>query len=356
MTAWTQRRLLTAMLGIAALALVPTSAGADGLPVPVEDTGPTGIAEPDGAYRYISTDIGADTLVQRTVQNGGQVSKSRIIDGTVTIPAVAVDGSPSGLSGDGETLVMIRPRPRPGFPRASTRFVVLHTERLRVTDTVRLDGDFSFDAISPDGRWMYLIEYVSPRNLTRYQVRRYDLERGRLDPKPIIDPNVAHEVMAGLPLARETDSEGRWAYTLYGNYRPDAPFIHALDTQRGEALCIELSGLEGTRDLYALGLEPGSGGSGLVVTSRGSPVALVDTETYEVTEPPPETPSGEVTEDGAADDDGMPWALAAGALALVGALAVTAVRRRRRRQALPPDPFAEAEVKAPVAPGAGARE
>ncbi|MGH2952925.1 MAG: hypothetical protein ACRDK9_02740 [Solirubrobacterales bacterium] len=321
--------LLGAALGAAAL--IPTSAAsADGLPLPVEETGPTGIADPGGAYRYVSLDVGRDTLVERTVQNGGQVSGSRILEGTFTIPAVALDGSPGGLSGDGETLALIRPRPRPGLPRETTELVALDTERLKVRDVIRLDGDFSFDAISADGRWLYLIEYVAPRDLTRYQVRRYDLERNRLEPGAIIDPEAAEEVMAGYPLARATSPDGRWVYTLYSNYGRDfVPFIHALDTKRGTAVCIDLPALDGVRDLNALGLDPDPSGTGLAVTRRGDPGALVDSETFEVSQPPDPRAAPEAEGDGGGGPIG--WiAVGAGALILV---AVGALVRRRNGEA-----------------------
>ena len=93
--------------------------------------------------------------------------------GRFSVPAVAHDGSAGGLSADGRTLVLIRPRR--SFPRAATTFAVLDAERLRGRRLVRLRGDYSFDAISPDGRLMYLAEYVSRRNPNRYQLRAYDL-------------------------------------------------------------------------------------------------------------------------------------------------------------------------------------
>ena len=73
------------------------------------------------------------------------------------------------------------------------------TEVIKVVDTVTLDGTFTFDALSPDGRQMYLIEYTSPRDLTQYLVREYDLERDRLLSEPIVDPNESGEEMAGFP-------------------------------------------------------------------------------------------------------------------------------------------------------------
>jgi hypothetical protein len=80
---------------------------------------------------------------------------------------------------------------------------------------VTLKGDFSFDAISPNGDWLYLIHYTSPQDPTRYLVQAYDLRRWRLASAPIVDPTAPHERMRGNPLTRAMSADGRWAYTLY---------------------------------------------------------------------------------------------------------------------------------------------
>ncbi len=37
----------------------------------------------------------------------------------------------------------------------------------------------------------------------------------RLFQEPVVDPNEPDEDMSGVPLTRVSDTEGRWAYTLY---------------------------------------------------------------------------------------------------------------------------------------------
>ena len=101
------------------------------------------------------------------------------------------------------------------FPQGRTTFAVFDANRLRRAQRLTLDGDFSFDALSPDGRLLYLIEYVKPQNPTRYRVRALDLDSGRLLPGTIVDPREPDEAMRGFPITRETSSDGRWAYTLY---------------------------------------------------------------------------------------------------------------------------------------------
>ena len=223
----------TAALLLLVLAASPSAARADGLPVLGIDAGPSGVAR--GGIRYVTLGNGArSTMVAAVRREGGQVLRAAALRGAFTVPAVALDGSASGLSADGRTLVLIRPRA--AFPQARTVLAILAVPELRVRRVLRLRGDFSLDAIAPDGRSLYLIQYVSRTDATRYVVRAYDLAARRLVRAPVVDPRERGEKMRGLPLTRAASSDGRWAYTLYdgGGVRP---FIHALDTSTATARC-----------------------------------------------------------------------------------------------------------------------
>src|SRR5439155_1643004 len=194
------------------LAASPAAARADGLPVLGIDAGPSGVAR--GGIRYVTLGNGArSTMVAAVRREGGQVLRAASLRGAFTVPAVALDGSASGLSADGRTLVLIRPRA--AFPQARTVLAILAVPELRVRRVLRLRGDFSFDAIAPDGRSLYLIQYVSRTDATRYVVRAYDLAARRLVRAPVVDPRERGEKMRGLPLTRAASADGRWAYTLY---------------------------------------------------------------------------------------------------------------------------------------------
>ena len=232
-----------------------TAARADGLPVLGVDVGASGVATPSGQARYVTIPAAADTVVARVAAQGGRIGASVLLPGRFTIPAVAYDGSASGLSGDGHTLVLIEPRA--SFPRAETRLAVLHTRPLLWRTTITLSGDFSFDAISPDGSSLYLIQYTSALDPTKYNVRVYDLDSSGLVKAPIVDPHERGEKMRGQPLTRATSSDGRWAYTLYDG-AGKAPFVHALDTKNRTARCIDLDSLAKT-DLTHLGLKLDAG-------------------------------------------------------------------------------------------------
>jgi hypothetical protein len=262
--------------------IVPTAAWADGLPVLNVDVGSSGVTAPGLNVRYVTIPAVRNTLVGMIAVNGGKVVRTRLLHGTFTVPAVAYDGSAGGLSADGSTLVLISPRQ--GFPRAKTTFKLLEATLLRPKKTLTLQGDFSFDALSPDGRWIYLIEYTSPVDPLKYEVRVLDAATGKLQPQPIVDPRDPGEKMNGDPLTRTSSPDGRWAYTLYSG--TEHPFVHALDTVARDARCVDLDSLTGRKDLPSLRLSLGSGGRDLSVQAPGGEqLAVVDTQTFETAIP-----------------------------------------------------------------------
>jgi MYXO-CTERM domain-containing protein len=275
-------RIGIAVLATAFASLVAASAArADGLPVLGTDVGASGVTAPSNGWRYVTMPAGAaNTVVARISTTTGEVLGSRLLRGTFTIPAVAYDGSASGLSHDGTTLVLIQPRRQ--FPRARTRLLVLNAGNLLTTRIVNLDGDFSFDAISPAGSWLYLIQYVSPNDPTRYLVRAFNAGSGRFAVKPVVDPHEPGEKMRGNPLSRVMSDDGRWAYTLYDG-AGSTPFIHALDTSTRSARCIDLDALVGTTDLSRLRLRFDAGTHEVTVVRGKSAPLRVDLRTFAVT-------------------------------------------------------------------------
>jgi hypothetical protein len=329
-----------AIIGTAlvAIAIAPARAQGDGLPIPGIDAGPSGVTTPGAAARIVTVAAGRDTVVARIRRAGGQVLGSRVLHGSFTVPAVALDGSPGGLSGDGRTLVLIRPRA--AFPRARTRFAVLAPRRLALRRTFTLTGDFSFDALSPDGSRLYLIEYTSRIDPTHYRVRAYDLRRGRMLRAPIVDSREPDEQMRGYPITRATSPDGRWAYTLYDG-AAGHPFIHALDTRRGEAACIDLDDLAGRQDITSFGLTLGGGNDLAVRDPLGDPVAIVDRATFSVRAPGAQLRQPARAPAPREDDGGPPWTLIATAAAALLLAAGAGLAGRRRSHGDPDAALAE---------------
>jgi hypothetical protein len=254
---------------------VAGAARADGLPVLGVEVGGTGVVSPSGEERYVTVPAGHDTIVAQVSTGDGTIQSSRVLAGKLTITAVAYDGSASGLSADGKTLVLIEPRTR--FPRARTRLAVVAVPQLARRATIDLRGDFGFDAISPHGGLLYLIQYRSRTDPTRYVVRAYDVRARRLVTAPVVDPREPGEQMTGRPLSRATGRGGRWAYTLYDR-AAGVPFVHALDTTRRRARCVDLDGLPASSLGQAqLRLVRGQ----LRVVAGGRVLARVDTRTLE---------------------------------------------------------------------------
>ena len=146
-----------------------------------------------------------------------------------------MDGVAGGLSTDAGTLVLSN------FSNAFLRksdFLVLDGADLSTVDRIRLPGSFTFDAISPDGSMIYLIDLMNRRDPTDYRVRTYDVGAERLLRRPVVDPANPDEQMGGYPYARTTSPDGRWVYTAYSGGKE--PFVHALDTVGRTAVCVDL--------------------------------------------------------------------------------------------------------------------
>jgi hypothetical protein len=122
--------------------------------------------------------------------------------------------------------------------------------------------------------------------------------------------------------------DGRWAYTLYdGNGK--TPFVHALDTSRATARCIDLDALKGNRYLWRLRLTIQGNGKQLAVRDGSETELVVSTKTFAVRKPTAPTAAPETRQESSLT---WPWAAGASALALVVAAAglVVATRRHRR--------------------------
>src|SRR3954463_5908988 len=149
-----KRLLLTVMcLGLA----VPATARASGGPVfPVQ--GRSGVPSLDGKVAFVAVAHGRGTQIDRIDTKGWDIVSTAMIRGRVGVPGVGFDGSTTGLSGDGGTLVL------PGDPtRERTRIVVLDANALDgPAQEVTLPGYYTVDAISPEGRWLFLVHYLSP--------------------------------------------------------------------------------------------------------------------------------------------------------------------------------------------------
>ena len=228
--------------------------------------------------RYSVRPAGGRTVLKAT--RDGRVLRSATFRGLFGIPAVTSDGAPGGLSPNGRLLVLAEPPNYRGL-RKRSRFLLVSTPRLSLVRTLELPGEFGFDALSPDGGTLYLIQHVARQDLVRYVVRAYDLRTRRLLATPIVDKRSPDEAMRGYPIARAASPGGDWVFTLYTR-APDQGnvFVHALNAKGRYAFCIDLPHWPSGTNIWAARLEVS--GPTVVVRAGSTRVATIDMDTLRV--------------------------------------------------------------------------
>jgi len=254
------------VLTTVAAALATGAASAKG-PAPGVSSGPQGVVAPSGAIKYVAMGArGGGTVVRAITLPGRKIVRSRVVPGRYGIARVAFDGTAGGVSTDGATLVL------PSLDRSAgrTRFAVVSTDTLRVRKVIELNGLFSYDAISPSGSILYLVEYLSAEH---YRVRALNVATGGLYRAVVVDKAEAGEPMEGYPVTRATTRDGTWAFTLYGR-APRPAFVHALGTSDRIAVCVDLPWTVSRTALMhvRMSLE----GTDLVLRDRAGRVGVVD--------------------------------------------------------------------------------
>ena len=270
------------MLALAALAAGYVSvASADGPqgPVPGVTSGGPGVLAPNGRIRYVAIPAGRTTIVESVQTQGGRILRWNEIPGAYGTPLVAWDGTTGGLSADGKTLVLAAYSYSNVQSRLSSRFAVFATKTIGRRAVVTLPGIWSFDALSPDASTLFLIQYRTNAPDSAYSVRAFDLRTTQLVPGAIVDRREEEAAMRGAPVRRKTSVDGRWAYTLYA--RRGEPFVHALDTMKSQAYCVDLPLHLGQPKQFALQLRFGGNGVLEILNPRGVRLARVDLETLE---------------------------------------------------------------------------
>jgi len=263
---------------LTALVLVPAASAA--YPAPYAVQGPDVVLTSlDGSVEYTALKDGGNTRIVASHTVGGATIMSTVIAGAYGIPGVTQSGLTGGLFHDGSAFVL----QQVGLA-ATSHLAIVRTADLSVAKRVDLKGTFGFDALSPDGSELYLIQHTSSQDIEHYVVRAYDLAAGRLLPGRVADKTQKSWIMQGWAVARATTASGRWAYTLYQN--PGGyPFVHALDTVRGVAHCVGLPWTASNQDpvsQFTLAVK----GSRLVVRfGDGLVWRNVDLRTWQVSRP-----------------------------------------------------------------------
>jgi hypothetical protein len=253
---------------------VAVAAADGGGPSPGPTWGAPGVVDRAHSIRYVALNAGArNTMVAAVSIRNGNVTRWAYLKGSYGIPAVAWDWSTGGLARDGRRLILV------SAPGNWTRFVVLHPKTLRVRSQFSLRGSWAFDALSPGGSLMYLIQYRGRPSAVNqsYAVRAYNLNTHRLYAGAIVDRREPDEKMTGQPVTRV--EPGAWAYTLYSR-QGRRPFVHALDTVHRRAFCVDLPWRNSARWISLVKMRVR--GSELLMRRDGKVIARVDRKTFEV--------------------------------------------------------------------------
>jgi hypothetical protein len=270
-----RHRILAICAALVACAIGATTAASAGGPSPGVSQGQQGLTR--GNERYIAIPAGARTSIQVSERNDGRVIRFMSLQGTWGIPVVAFDGTTEGLLPDGRTLLLAQPIYSGDHIRRNTSFALVDIRRMKLLRTIRMRGAFAFDALSPDGRYLYLVEYLSAED-GLYRVRAYDLSKGRLLARIVADRRSWETGMQGSPVSRLW--KDGWAYTLYGGGA--RPFIHALDTRHVEAVCIDMPWRTSPSRLFDYRLRTDGDGHLVVRGPHGRALVVVDRQTFRV--------------------------------------------------------------------------
>jgi hypothetical protein len=196
---------------------------------------PPGTLLPDRS-RYWTVDSGDRTTVRGIDPATGLDQTSFALDGRWSVPA-AYGPAPSGLSANGKWMVLVAPPVAingSGGGSTLNRFAVVDLQQKRLDRVVNANGDVGFDAVSDDGKNLYLVEHLVPA--PHYAVRVASFNGGFVDGVLGQIKTAEPEVMNGLYHASVAVGAD-WFLSLYSN-PGRGPFIHALNTTQLYAQCI----------------------------------------------------------------------------------------------------------------------
>jgi DNA-binding beta-propeller fold protein YncE len=201
----------------------------------VERELPLGTPAPDWSRYYtVSQLAGGARLMALDPASGGPLAQLTVPAG-YTLPNIAFQGPTAGISPNGQWLALTSQDHAPSGA-ITTNFLVGSSSLSDSFKTIHVNGDFVFDALSNDGKSLYLIQKMTDAN--HYRVRLYDVGAGLLTPQVIADKRDSNEPMNGIRGDSAADATGNYVYTVY--VRQAGPFIHALPLGQQFAWCIDL--------------------------------------------------------------------------------------------------------------------
>ncbi|MBA3364571.1 MAG: WD40 repeat domain-containing protein [Actinobacteria bacterium] len=204
---------------------------------------PPGLTTADGTRHFASTVGRSGTTLGQFDASSGEIVRTVKLRGRWSL---------AGLSPNGRWLALERATQTPG----RTHIAITRADSGRPEHVLELGGDFDVDAVSADGRSLFLIEHLADG---RYLIRLYDLANERLLRGSLREKG-SEQIMTGYAWSGLASPDGKWLLTLFIDTRRRNAFVHALNLKTGTPACIDLpSGAGGFEMLkrYSLSLHPG---------------------------------------------------------------------------------------------------
>ena len=216
---------------------------------------PVGVPDKTWGNQVTATSDGSQTTLTFLAVQPGFGGWKTEIDGVWHLPTIGLEPIPAGVSAifaelpNKSTTVLVEDPPR--GPAGTTRFAVVRRDPMggSASSVIELTGSFEYDAISPDGSILYVVEHLGGKPAGSYQVRAVDVATGVLRDAIITDKRNLDEAMAGWPIAQLRQADGM-VFTLYRG--AEHPFIHALNTVEAWAVCIDLPAVRADDEEAAL--------------------------------------------------------------------------------------------------------
>ena len=215
------------------------------------------IGTPSSDWKHLYSVV-SSSLLDTNPETGG-AQRTLLLPRHYDLPQATISGVPGGMSQNGRWLVLQSFEQTTSVPTAS-HLLVVDTSFNSTPVQVELKGWFDFDAISNDGKNLYLIQYVAPQ---LYHVRLYRVALHELEPTVIVEKGASPNTpMAGVKLMSVPSPDGEWLFTLYARQNEGA-FIHGLKMDGNPfAACIDLPGEGYNKDpgqfRWSLAVSPGT--------------------------------------------------------------------------------------------------
>src|ERR1700724_141222 len=141
----------------------------------VERELPLGTPAPDWSRYYTVSQLSGSARLMALDPASGSTLAQVTVPAGYSLPNIAFQGPTAGISPNGRWLALTS-QDNAGSGAITTNFLVGASSLTDSFTAIHVNGDFVFDALSNDGKSLYLIQKMTDAN--HYRVRLYDVGAG----------------------------------------------------------------------------------------------------------------------------------------------------------------------------------